>query len=58
MDTNITSPHSEEYFGEYRNHWWYTDYIELLAKRWGVENINAVLDVGCGVGHSGFFLPA
>lgn len=53
MDTNMERPHSEEYFGEYRNHWWNSDYVELLAKRWGVENIKSVLDVGCGVGHWG-----
>ncbi len=50
---NSNRPHSEEYFGEYRDHWWNSDYIELLAKRWNIQNVKTVLDVGCGVGHWG-----
>lgn len=51
--TTTARPHSEEYFGEYRNHWWNQDYVQLLATRWGVEKVKKVLDVGCGVGHWG-----
>jgi SAM-dependent methyltransferase len=45
--------HSAEYFGDTRDHWWNDDFIEMLGKRWHVENVRTVLDVGCGVGHWG-----
>lgn len=43
--------HSEEYFGEFRDFWWNQDYIELLAKRWNLNNRSTLLDVGCGLCH-------
>ncbi|WP_397601418.1 class I SAM-dependent methyltransferase [Silvanigrella sp.] len=46
-------PHSQDFFGEYRNFWWNQDFIELMAKRWCLDKINSVLDVGCGIGHWG-----
>ena len=45
--------HSAEYFGDTRDHWWNRDYLELLARRWQLERVHDVLDVGCGVGHWG-----
>ncbi|WP_437599498.1 class I SAM-dependent methyltransferase [Sorangium sp. So ce590] len=45
--------HSAEYFGESRDGWWNHDYVELLARRWGLSRVREVLDVGCGVGHWG-----
>ncbi|WP_437689168.1 class I SAM-dependent methyltransferase [Sorangium sp. So ce176] len=45
--------HSAEYFGDTRDSWWNPDYVELLARRWGLSRVRAVLDVGCGVGHWG-----
>ncbi|KYG08626.1 hypothetical protein BE21_22675 [Sorangium cellulosum] len=45
--------HSAEYFGDTRDGWWNRDYVELLARRWGLSRVREVLDVGCGVGHWG-----
>ncbi len=44
-------PHSSAYFGEQRDYWWNTDYLELLARRWQLETVGTVLDVGSGIGH-------
>lgn len=46
-------PHSQDYFGEWRDFWWNKDFIELMARRWNLDKINSVLDVGCGIGHWG-----
>jgi SAM-dependent methyltransferase len=46
-------PHSQDFFGEYRDFWWNQDFIELMAKRWNLDKVNSVLDVGCGIGHWG-----
>jgi SAM-dependent methyltransferase len=43
--------HSAEYFGDSRNFWWNTDYLELVLNRIGVPGSPKILDVGCGVGH-------
>ncbi|KYF83990.1 hypothetical protein BE17_33185 [Sorangium cellulosum] len=45
--------HSAEYFGDTRDGWWNRDYVELLARRWGLSRVREVLDIGCGVGHWG-----
>jgi SAM-dependent methyltransferase len=45
--------HSAEYFGDTRDHWWNEDYLDLLARRWRLGEVRALLDVGCGVGHWG-----
>src|SRR5262245_30859108 len=39
--------------GDWRDIWWNTDYLELMAKRLRFEAVKRVLDVGCGVGHWG-----
>lgn len=44
-------PHSADYFGESRNFWWNLDFLQLMAKRINLTNVNKVLDVGCGIGH-------
>ena len=51
MDENKQTAHSEEYFGDYRDHWWNPDFVELMAARldWGAAR--NVLDVGSGAGH-------
>jgi SAM-dependent methyltransferase len=45
--------HSAEYFGDTRDHWWNEDYLALLAERWRLSEVRALLDVGCGIGHWG-----
>lgn len=50
METH-TKLHSEEYFGEQRNFWWNQDFIEVMAKRWQLNQVHSLLDVGCGIGH-------
>ena len=47
------SLHSAEYFVESRDFWWNPDFLELMAKRWRLDEVATVLDVGCGVGHWG-----
>jgi SAM-dependent methyltransferase len=44
-------PHSQRYFTDARDHWWHDDYVALLAKRFRVDGVRRVLDVGCGQGH-------
>ena len=43
--------HSEDYFGDYRDHWWNADFLRLMAQRldWGTRR--RILEVGCGAGH-------
>jgi SAM-dependent methyltransferase len=43
--------HSAEYFGDTRDYWWNRDYIALIGRRLGFDQVRDVLDVGCGVGH-------
>lgn len=43
--------HSEDYFKDYRDFWWNADYIDLLARRWGLSKYSTLLDVGCGCCH-------
>ena len=50
--------HSAEHFGDARDHWWNPDFLRLLAKRWRLDAVNDVLDVGCGVGHWGVLLSS
>lgn len=51
MGSSQQQAHSAEYLGEHREYWWNSDFLELMAKRWELQNIHSVLDVGCGVGH-------
>ncbi len=48
-------PHSAEYFGEDRDHWWDPDFVAFLFRSWnlGAPAPRQVLDVGCGIGHWG-----
>jgi SAM-dependent methyltransferase len=45
--------HSAQFFGKSRDFWWNPDFLELMARRWGVGRVRTVLDVGSGVGHWG-----
>lgn len=49
METEKTL-HSKEYFGPERQYWWHTDFLELMGRRWGLDGVTSVLDVGCGLG--------
>src|SRR6059058_4129079 len=48
-----TKPHSAEWFGDFRDFWWNRDFLQLMARRWQLDGVQSVLDVGCGVGHWG-----
>ena len=50
--------HSAEHFGDTRDHWWNLDFLQLMAKRWRLDAVRDVLDVGCGVGHWGLLLAS
>ncbi|WP_321888306.1 class I SAM-dependent methyltransferase [Paraburkholderia bannensis] len=43
--------HSENYFGDYRDHWWNADFVKLIASRLDLASKHTALDVGCGLGH-------
>lgn len=60
MNTNNEGqkPHSAEYFGEYRDFWWNSDFLELIVKRLKLGEAKHVLDVGCGIGHWGQLLSS
>ncbi len=44
-------PHSAEFFGEQRDYWWNQDFLDLMARRWRLEEVSSLADIGCGVGH-------
>lgn len=46
-------PNSAAYLGEYRDFWWHKDFMDLMAKRWKLDQCHTVLDLGCGLGHWG-----
>jgi SAM-dependent methyltransferase len=50
--------HSAEHFGDTRDHWWNLDFLQLMAKRWKLDAVRDVLDVGCGIGHWGVLLAS
>ena len=57
METGASKkPHSWEFFGPERDHWWNRDYLALIASRLELEGLRSVLDVGCGIGHWGRLL--
>ena len=43
--------HSEHFFTDARDFWWNEDFLHLMAKRWGIDTVHSVLEIGCGVGH-------
>jgi ubiquinone/menaquinone biosynthesis C-methylase UbiE len=42
--------------GDWRDSWWNQDFLELMARRWRLEDVTRALDVGCGAGHWGLRL--
>lgn len=55
-ERTVRRAHSEEYFGEYRDFWWNSDFLSLMGARLGLDKVGTVLDVGCGIGHWGQLL--
>jgi len=43
--------HSELFFSDYRDYWYNRDFLDLMAKRWGLNRYSSMLDVGCGQCH-------
>ncbi|MEH0157047.1 class I SAM-dependent methyltransferase [Limibacter armeniacum] len=43
--------HSENYFNDYRDHWWDKDFLDLMANRLNLHKYQKMLDVGCGLCH-------
>lgn len=50
--------HSAEHFGDTRDHWWNSDFLQLMVQRWQLDRARDVLDVGSGVGHWGQLLAS
>ncbi|HXA79717.1 MAG TPA: methyltransferase domain-containing protein [Opitutaceae bacterium] len=48
---NADPGHSADYFGDYRDHWWNPDFVELMAERLKWANRSRILEVGSGMGH-------
>ncbi|MEI8259864.1 MAG: class I SAM-dependent methyltransferase [Deltaproteobacteria bacterium] len=40
-----------EHFGVARRFWWNADFLELMSRRWRLDEVSRALDVGCGAGH-------
>lgn len=51
MTKKKKSVHSETYFGPQRDFWWNSDFLDLMANRWNIEQVTRCLDAGCGRGH-------
>ena len=39
--------------GDWRDTWWNDEFLSMMAKQWRLDQVQTVLDVGCGVGHWG-----
>jgi SAM-dependent methyltransferase len=51
MSDPSTEPHSAAVLNTQRNFWWHGDFLQLIARRLGLDRVGRVLDVGTGVGH-------
>jgi 2-polyprenyl-3-methyl-5-hydroxy-6-metoxy-1,4-benzoquinol methylase len=49
-------PHSANVLNDIRDYWYSPDFLELMAKRWKLNEVKTMLDVGCGMGHWGQLL--
>jgi ubiquinone/menaquinone biosynthesis C-methylase UbiE len=43
--------HSYQYLQDYRFEWWNPDFLELLAKRFNLSQVNSIADIGIGLAH-------
>lgn len=50
-DDQPRRPHSAECFGEQRDYWWNRDFLDLMARRWRLQEASSLADIGCGLGH-------
>lgn len=50
--------HSQEYINEARSFWWNLDYLQLISRRFNLDRVESVLDIGCGAGHWAFALKS
>ena len=48
---DAAKPHSSEFFGKERDHFWNPDFLDLVAQRLDLQTVTRVADIGCGVGH-------
>jgi len=39
--------------GDWRDTWWNDEFLSMMSTQWELEEIQSVLDMGCGVGHWG-----
>ena len=51
QDPKTGEPHSAACFGPQRDHWWNRDFLDLMARRWRLDQVSSIADIGCGVGH-------
>jgi ubiquinone/menaquinone biosynthesis C-methylase UbiE len=52
MQPDSTSKlHSAEHFGPQRDFWWNRDFLDLMAKRWRLNEASSLADIGCGLCH-------
>ena len=56
MATGRAEDRHVAYFTELRDFWWNLDHLDLCARRFGLDQVRDVLDVGAGVGHWGRLL--
>jgi ubiquinone/menaquinone biosynthesis C-methylase UbiE len=43
--------HSAEHFGPQRDYWWNSDFLDLMANRWRLDEASSLADIGCGRCH-------
>ena len=39
--------------GDWRDTWWNDEFLAMMAQQWKLNEIQTILDIGCGVGHWG-----
>ena len=48
---SIPKAHSAEHFGPQRDYWWNRDFLDLMARRWRLNEASSLADIGCGRCH-------
>ncbi len=51
LSVSEAKPHSAEQFGPQRDFWWHRDFLDLMARRWRLNEASSLADIGCGQGH-------